>query len=106
MGPLDLARLGWAGRAVAAGELATYTVPVCPADDLRWCRRAGAPAARSRGPVPALRDGRILAEVTGEDEPEISREEIRVSVANGAGIAGLAGSVADGSPRSATRSVR
>jgi LCP family protein required for cell wall assembly len=96
MGVLDLARLGWAGRAVAAGELATYTVPVVPRTtsggaDVLELQQPEAEAVFQR-----FSDGRILAEVTGEDEPELSREEIRVSVANGAGIAGLAGSVADG----------
>jgi LCP family protein required for cell wall assembly len=95
MGVVDLARLGWAGRAVAAGELATYTVPVVPRTTSGGADVLDLQQPEAEALFQRFSDGRILAEATGEDEPELSREEIRVSVANGAGIAGLAGSVAD-----------
>lgn len=95
MGAVDLARLGWAGRAVAAGELATYTVPVVPRTTSGGADVLELQQPEAEALFQSFRDGRILVEASSEDAPELSREEIRVSVANGAGIAGLAGGVAD-----------
>lgn len=94
LGVLDLARLGWAGRTVAAGELATHTVPVVPRTTSGGAEVLELQQPEAETLFQLFRDGRILTAV-GDDEPELSREDIQVSVANGAGIAGLAGSVAD-----------
>ncbi|MFO7961469.1 MAG: LCP family protein [Nitriliruptoraceae bacterium] len=96
MGVIDLARLGWAGRAIAAGELATYTVPVVPRTTAGGAAVLELQQPEAEAVFQRFRDGRILVEASGQDAPELSREEIRVDVANGTGIAGLAGATADG----------
>lgn len=95
LGAFDLVRLGWAGRAVAAGELATYTVPVVPRTTSGGAAVLELQQPEAETLFQRFRDGRILAETGAEAETELAREDIRVSVANGAGVAGLAGGVAD-----------
>jgi len=94
LGVLDLARLGWAGRTVAAGDLATHTVPVVPRTTSGGAEVLELQQPEAETLFQLFRDGRILT-AADDDEPELTREEIRVSVANGAGIAGLAGGIAD-----------
>jgi LCP family protein required for cell wall assembly len=98
MGVLGLGQLAWAGRSIAAGSVATYTVPVDPRTT-----SGGAAVLELRQPeaealFARFRDGSVLLEAVedGEpDEPAVARSDVRVSVANGAGIDGLAGQVAD-----------
>ncbi|MFO7778470.1 MAG: LCP family protein [Nitriliruptoraceae bacterium] len=95
LGVIDLARVGWAGRAVAAGEVATFTVPVVPRTTSGGAAVLELQQPEAEAVFQRFRDGRILVETGGEDAPELSREEIRVDIANGTGIAGLAGATAD-----------
>ncbi len=98
MGVLDLAQLAWAGRSIAAGTVASYTVPVDPRTT-----SGGAAVLDLRQPEAEVlfarfRDGSVLLEAVDDGEPEepaLSRSDVLVTVANGAGVAGLAGQVAD-----------
>jgi LCP family protein required for cell wall assembly len=91
MGPIDMARLGWGVRGLAGGGAPTYTVPADPGRtsggaDVLYVRDSEAEALFAR-----FRDGSILDE-SGE---ATSPADIRVTVANGAGVSGLAGRVAE-----------
>lgn len=97
MGVLDLAQLAWAGRSIAAGTVASYTVPVDPRTT-----SGGAAVLDLRQPEAEMlfarfRDGSVLLEAVddGPEEPPVARSDVLVTVANGAGVAGLAGQVAD-----------
>jgi len=97
LGLTAMFKLARGGRALAAGNVVTHTVPVVP--------RITSGGAYVFDPVQPdaetlfarFRDGSVLDEVRPdeEDAEAPAREDIRVSVANGAGVAGLAGSVAD-----------
>lgn len=90
LGVVGLARLAWAGRGLAGGNAVTHTVPGTP-------ERRGQAAvlvpneAEAESLYARFRDGRVLDEVAAGITPE----DVRVSVRNGAGIAGLAGRVGD-----------
>jgi len=98
MGVLGLAQLAWAGRSIAAGSVVSYTVPVEPRTT-----SGGAAVLDLQQPEAELlfarfRDGSVLLEAVDGDEPAepaVARSDVLVTVANGAGIAGLAGQVAD-----------
>ncbi len=85
------------GRALAAGDVVTHTVPVVPriTSGGAYVLDPAQPDAETL--FARFRDGSILDEVRTDEEATAApaREDIRVSVANGAGVAGLAGSVAD-----------
>lgn len=99
LGPLDMFRLARSGRALAAGEVATSTVPGSPriTPGGAWVLDPQQPEADAL--FARFRDGSVLDEVDEDDAdtPEAvpQRGDISVVVANGAGINGLAGSVAD-----------
>lgn len=98
LGPLGLLRLVGGARALAAGEVATSTVPGSPriTSGGAWVLDPQQPEADAL--FASFRDGSVLEEAAaGDDEdPEARprRSEISVIVANGAGIDGLAGRVA------------
>lgn len=90
LGILGLGRLAWGARGMAGGDAVTHTVPGTPV-------RRGQAAVLDPNEVEAealyarYRDGSILDEATGG----LTRDQVRVSVLNGAGISGLAGQVGE-----------
>lgn len=84
LGAFDLFRLARAGRGLAAGGLATYTIPTEPQ------RIDGADVLIASDEADALfasfRDGSVLDVPAGE----VSPEDFAVDVFNGAGLEGLA----------------
>lgn len=90
LGLLDLGRLAWGLRGVAAGDLETVTVPVTDA------RRGGAavllPTAAADEVFRAFRAGELLG--SGEMS-ELQPEDVSVAVLNGAGREGLAAETRD-----------
>lgn len=89
MGPIDLARLGLGARGLASGELEAHTVPADPARtsggaDVLRIREAEAEELFSR-----FRDGSVLD--GAEAAPR--RQDVRVTVRNGARVDGLAARV-------------
>ncbi len=97
MGPVSLARLGWAVRGLARGAVASHTVPVTPR-----ITSAGAyvldPVLAEAEPLFAdFRSGAMLH--ASDDEPPsdatLDPADIDVAVLNGSGINGLAGRTRD-----------
>ena len=89
LGPLDLVRLGRAARGLAAGGLATYTVPGS------FTRIGGAEVIRADDDAAEalfaqFRDGSILRVPTPEEVAAVNPADVPVTVLNGAGISGLA----------------
>ena len=98
MGPLGLAQLAWAGRSIATGTVATYTVPVEPRTTSGGAFVLDPQQPESELLFARFRDGSVLLEAVDEgepDEPAVVRSDVLVTVANGAGVDGLAGQVAD-----------
>lgn len=93
LGPLALGRLALAAPALARGEVVTETVPSTPFTTPAgaWVLAPIQPDAE--GLFTRFRSGQVLAETGTEAAPLPA--DIPVTVANGAGIAGLAGRVAD-----------
>lgn len=90
MGPIALARLALGLRALAGGQAVAETVPATGATI------GGASVLEvQQGPAEelftAFRTGRVLDQADGE----VTREDTRVRVLNGAGVAGLAGNTRD-----------
>lgn len=91
-GPLALARIGWGVRGLAGGA-PTYTVPANPMN-------VGGAAVLAiddaeAGPLfEDFRTGAILAKSVADPEA-VQREDVDVAVLNGAGVEGLAGTVAE-----------
>ena len=94
LGPVSMLQLARGGRALAAGDVATYTVPGTPriTSGGAWVLDTAQPEADRL--FARFRDGSVLAEATSTTATEVDRSEVPVVVANGAGISGLAGSVA------------
>ncbi|MEX2504163.1 MAG: LCP family protein [Egicoccus sp.] len=91
MGMIPLARLAWGGRALADGRASTHVVPADPGQtsggaEVLYVRQAEAEAIFS-----GFRDGSVFDTEPAAVEPA----DVSVRVLNGAGIAGLAGQVAD-----------
>jgi len=99
LGLTSMFRMARGGRALAAGSVVTHTVPVASriTSGGAYVFDPAQPDAETL--FARFRDGSVLDEVRPDEEEEDAqapaREDIRVSVANGAGVAGLAGSVAD-----------
>ena len=96
LGPLSMFQLARSGRSLAAGEVATYTVPGTPriTSGGAWVLDADQPAADEL--FARFRDGSVLEEARDTpDRTAVAREDIEVVVANGAGVSGLAGRVAE-----------
>lgn len=94
LGALAMARLGLAGPALARGSVATETVPSTPftSPDGAWVLAPVQPDAEAV--FTRFRTGTVLDETEGQQAAP-APAEVTVSVANGAGVAGLAGQVAD-----------
>ena len=91
-GPIDLVRIGWGMRGLRGAP--TYTVPGSPATI------GGAavlePVQSEAGPLfDRFRTGAVLGEAAGDDGAAVAREDVSVTVLNGAGVEGIAGNVAD-----------
>ncbi len=90
LGLLDLFKIAYAGRGLASGATVTKTVPVTP-------KTIGGAAvllpvqSEAEALFAQFRSGSILEQATSGIKPA----EVRVTVLNGAGIAGLAGKTAD-----------
>lgn len=88
-GVLDLLRLARAGRGLAGGGLATYTVPATP-DTIG----GAAVLVPAEGEAAALfaqfRDGSILHPPSSGDPSAVTPDQVTVTVLNGAGVSGLA----------------
>ncbi|MFU8840575.1 MAG: LCP family protein [Nitriliruptoraceae bacterium] len=95
LGLLAIARLGLAGPAVARGDVATETVPSTPftSPGGAWVLAPVQPDAEAM--FTRYRTGTVLDRADDEVEALPAPAEVPVSVANGAGIDGLAGQVAD-----------
>ncbi len=96
LGLLAMARLGLAGPAVARGDVATDTVPSTPftSPGGAWVLAPVQPDAEAL--FTRFRTGTVLDRADDEEaEAAPMPAEVPVSVANGAGIDGLAGRVAD-----------
>jgi LCP family protein required for cell wall assembly len=94
-GVIALSRMALGGTALARGTAVSYTVPGDPrrtagGADVLDVREAEAEALFAR-----FRDGSVLRERPGEEDAVPDRSAVRVSVLNGAGVAGLAGSVGE-----------
>lgn len=91
MGPIDLAKLGWGLRGLAAGNAVTETVPATPAD------RGGAavliPDESAEEIFAAFRDGSAFG--GSSSESAVDRSTVAVTVLNGAGLEGAAGDTSD-----------
>ncbi len=92
VGPFSLARIGWGLRGLAGGA-PTHTVPGSPASV------GGAsvlqPIASEAAPLfERFRSGAVLDEAAAHDAG-IAPEDVSVTVLNGSGASGLAGSVAE-----------
>jgi LCP family protein required for cell wall assembly len=96
LGPVAMGRLALAGPSLARGEVVTETVPATPftSPGGAWVLSPVQPDAE--GLFTRFRTGAVLDELaaTGEAPPP-EPADIPITVANGAGIAGLAGQVAD-----------
>ncbi|MEX2551041.1 MAG: LCP family protein [Nitriliruptoraceae bacterium] len=97
LGLPGLVRLARGARALAGGNVVTHTVPVAPRTTSGGAYVLDPQQPDAETLFARFRDGSVLDEVVTEDEngQTPAREDIRVSVANGAGVAGLAGSIAD-----------
>jgi LCP family protein required for cell wall assembly len=98
MGVLDLAQLAWAGRSIAAGTVASYTVPVDPRTTAGGAYVLDLQQPEAETLFARFRDGSVLLESVEDGEPEqpaVTRSDVLVTVANGAGVDGLAGRMAD-----------
>ncbi len=89
LGTIGLGRLAWAGRGLARGDVATYTVPVTPGTT-----GGGAAVLHPTQPeadqlFARFRDGAILERAAPRPE------QVSVTVLNGAGVSGLAGQIAE-----------
>ena len=96
LGPLSMFQLARGSRALAAGEVATYTVPGTPriTSGGAWVLDVDQPAADEL--FARFRDGGVLEEARDTpDRSAVAREDVEVVVANGAGVSGLAGRVAE-----------
>lgn len=89
-GPIDLLRLGRAGRGFAGAGLASYTVPTT-ADRFGDAAVLAPVEAEAEGLYQQFRDGSILAVAAAPAGPA----DVTVDVRNGAGEVGLAGAVAE-----------
>jgi LCP family protein required for cell wall assembly len=91
MGPVSLVRFAFGARGLAGGDAVAHTVPGDPdrtsggADVLR-IREAEAEALFA-----SFRDGSVLR----DGAPDLTPEDVRLRVLNGAGVSGLAGRVSD-----------
>ena len=86
LGVVDLARLGWGLRGVAAGNLNTVTVPVT--DATRGEAAVLLPTEAAEEVFRAFRAGELLG---SGGTAELQPEDVSVVVLNGAGRSGLAG---------------
>jgi LCP family protein required for cell wall assembly len=95
LGPVAMGRLALAGPSLARGEVVTETVPATPftSPGGAWVLAPVQPDAE--GLFTRFRTGAVLDELAAMDEAAPDPADIPVTVANGAGIAGLAGQVAD-----------
>ncbi len=93
LGPIDLARIAWGARGLAAGRAATHTVPGDPriTSGGAWVLDVRQPEAEAL--FASFRRGSVLDEGTEASVPDPA--EITVRVLNGSGVAGLAGQTAD-----------
>ena len=98
LGPIDLVRLAWSGRAIGRGEVASHTVPVVPRTTSGGAMVVEVQQPDAEALFARFRSGAVLSEATagtGEAAPPPEPADIPVSVANGAGVSGLAGRIAD-----------
>lgn len=91
MGVFGLAGLARAMRGMAGGEVATFTVPADPAQTSEGAAVLHVRESEAEALFSRFRTGTVLDDA----QHEISPAEIRVTVLNGAGVAGLAGRVGD-----------
>ncbi|MCC5949265.1 MAG: LCP family protein [Nitriliruptoraceae bacterium] len=92
LGPVGLARLGIGARGLAGGGTPTHTVPVTPRTTSGGAAVLDPVTGEAEALFARFRDGSVLRE---NDEEAISPADIRVEVANGAGVDGLAGRIAE-----------
>lgn len=96
LGPVAMGRLALAGPSLARGEVVTETVPATPftTPGGAWVLAPVQPDAE--GLFSRFRSGTVLDELEPAEEPAAPEPaDVAVTVANGTGIAGLAGRVAD-----------
>lgn len=93
LGPIDLARIAWGARGLAAGTAATYTVPGTAriTSGGAWVLDVSQPEADAL--FARFRSGSVLAEAIDAGAPDPG--EITLRVLNGSGVSGLAGRTAD-----------
>lgn len=91
MGMIPLARLAWGGRGLASGRATTHVVPADPGRTSAGAEVLYVRQAEAEAIFAGFRDGSVFdAEPVAVDPSDVS-----VRVHNGAGVAGLAGQVAD-----------
>ena len=95
MGPISMGRLAWGGRGLASGRMVTHTVPVDPRVTSGGAYVLEMRVGEAEQLFAAFRSGAILDEATGDDPDALDPADVQVAVFNGAGVAGLAGSVSD-----------
>jgi LCP family protein required for cell wall assembly len=93
LGVLAMGRLALAGPAVARGDVITETVPGTPftSPGGAWVLAPVQPDAEAM--FTRFRSGSVLEEAA--EDPQVRPADVPVTVANGAGVAGLAGRIAD-----------
>ncbi len=98
MGPMSLARLGLAVRGLGGGSSISNTVPGDPRTTSGGAQILDVRTSEAEGLFAAHRNGTIFDQIQprdGEVAEAVSPPDVQVTVLNGAGVAGLAGSVAE-----------
>ena len=98
MGPIALARLGLAVRGLGGGSSISNTVPGDPRTTSGGAQILDVRTNEAESLFAAHRNGTIFDEIvpTDDEVPEAIRpQDVQVTVLNGAGVAGLAGAVAE-----------
>ncbi|MEX2324433.1 MAG: LCP family protein [Nitriliruptoraceae bacterium] len=92
LGPVGLARLGWATRGIARGAVVTHTVPVVPRTTSAGAAVLDLQVTEAEPLFSQFRTGAIFAEVDVYADVPVANQpaDIDVAVLNGAGIAGIA----------------
>lgn len=93
-GPIDMGRLAWGGRGLAGG-LDAQTVPGTPTT-LNGAAVLEPDLAAAEALFAPLRTNAPSESQASPTVVPVTRDDVRVGVLNGAGIAGLAGQVGDG----------
>ncbi len=91
LGTIGLMRVAWAGRGLAAGDVAMHTVPVDPRTTAGGAEVLDIRTAEAQPLFASFADGSVFEQAA----PAVDPADVPVVVLNGAGVSGLAGQVSD-----------